>query len=309
MSLSAYQQPVAVKAIIVDPCGRLLMQQRDDVPGVLEPGLWGFFGGKVKTGETPVQALQRELHEELGALPGEIGAELFRTDDDTYGILNIAYAMECDLPEANFVLGEGKSFGWYALDRLADMPTTRFIQRYLADLLRLVAAVDPGCEARLEAAILARLGLRRKNPRVYYADGAPAKIGLRDMILLKELARYRDLPVVRVCLHASDEEPIHEMMIAHTRPQAVGPLRQEKSSLSYHMLAGRAEILLHDPEGAVLSRHAVDAGDPFGPRSARLEARVFRTFRSLSPYAIFLETAGGPFRDQDTIWMKQGVQQ
>jgi hypothetical protein len=32
-------------AIIVDAQGRFLLQQRDDVPGILQPGKVGLFGG------------------------------------------------------------------------------------------------------------------------------------------------------------------------------------------------------------------------------------------------------------------------
>jgi 8-oxo-dGTP pyrophosphatase MutT (NUDIX family) len=42
----------AVKALIYDSGGRLLLQQRDDRPDLLFPGCWTFFGGLVEEGET-----------------------------------------------------------------------------------------------------------------------------------------------------------------------------------------------------------------------------------------------------------------
>ncbi|SIS03117.1 (deoxy)nucleoside triphosphate pyrophosphohydrolase [Williamsia sterculiae] len=53
---------VVAGAVMVD--GRLLLAQRDRPAPVA--GLWELPGGKVETGETPVQALVRELREELG---------------------------------------------------------------------------------------------------------------------------------------------------------------------------------------------------------------------------------------------------
>ena len=55
----------AVAAIIQLDDGRYLLQQRDDMPGIWYPGHWGCFGGAVDDGEAPLQALTRELREEI----------------------------------------------------------------------------------------------------------------------------------------------------------------------------------------------------------------------------------------------------
>lgn len=51
-------------AALVDGQGRVLLAQRGQ--GRSMAGLWEFPGGKVQPGETPEQALVRELDEELG---------------------------------------------------------------------------------------------------------------------------------------------------------------------------------------------------------------------------------------------------
>ena len=57
--------PVHVVAgVIQDPRGRILLARRTE--GRDLAGLWEFPGGKVDAGETPEQALARELYEELG---------------------------------------------------------------------------------------------------------------------------------------------------------------------------------------------------------------------------------------------------
>lgn len=54
---------------LIDPDGRVLIAQRPQ--GKAHAGAWEFPGGKVEQGETPEQALIRELREELGVEPCE----------------------------------------------------------------------------------------------------------------------------------------------------------------------------------------------------------------------------------------------
>lgn len=58
------KQVQVAAAVITQPDGRFLLGQR--APGTFYPGYWEFPGGKVEAGETPRQALIRELREELG---------------------------------------------------------------------------------------------------------------------------------------------------------------------------------------------------------------------------------------------------
>jgi 8-oxo-dGTP diphosphatase len=64
-----------VVAAIIEREGRILICQR--APGQSHALKWEFPGGKVEPGETPAQALTRELEEELG-ISGAAGEEIAR---------------------------------------------------------------------------------------------------------------------------------------------------------------------------------------------------------------------------------------
>ena len=54
-----------VGALLVDTNGKLIVQQRDDKPGITNPGMVSLFGGTSHEGESPIETLRRELQEEL----------------------------------------------------------------------------------------------------------------------------------------------------------------------------------------------------------------------------------------------------
>lgn len=54
-----------VGAVLLNEQGEVLLQQRDEKPTLRYSGYWTFFGGAVEAGESPDEAIERELREEL----------------------------------------------------------------------------------------------------------------------------------------------------------------------------------------------------------------------------------------------------
>jgi mutator protein MutT len=121
-----------VAAILVDARGRYLLQRRDDIPGIWFPGHWGFFGGTIEPGEAPIQAVVRELQEEIGIeLPADRFATFMRVEFDLEGIgpraryFFTARLTDAELPR--LVLGEGAEMRWVdGAEALASLPITSY---------------------------------------------------------------------------------------------------------------------------------------------------------------------------------------
>ena len=102
-----------VAAVIFDEQGRIFATQR----GYGEwKDWWEFPGGKIEAGETPQQALKREIHEELDA---EIEVvELLRTIDYDYPAFHLTmHCFKCTLDSAVTLL-EHEAAKWLAPSEL-----------------------------------------------------------------------------------------------------------------------------------------------------------------------------------------------
>jgi 8-oxo-dGTP pyrophosphatase MutT (NUDIX family) len=105
----------AVAALLTLDDGRYIMQLRDDIPGIFFPAHWGCFGGAIEQGETPEQALQRELLEELeldACVPHPFTRFSFDFAPLGHPLVTRIY-FEVQVPRADFdkiVLHEGADF-------------------------------------------------------------------------------------------------------------------------------------------------------------------------------------------------------
>ncbi len=101
-------QPVEVAIAILHRQGQFLMQLRDNIPGIIYPGHWAFFGGHIDPGETPEAAVKRELLEEIGHTPP--GLSKFRCYSDSQVLRHVFHA-PLTVEVNQLVLGEGWDMG------------------------------------------------------------------------------------------------------------------------------------------------------------------------------------------------------
>ena len=112
-----------VVTLIVYKDGKILLQKRED------NGCWAIHGGGIEPGEKYIDALKREIKEELNIIPKNpillgiySGEELFNTypnGDKVYVLNHVFFCDEYD-GEINFNDGEVKELKWFDLKELPD---------------------------------------------------------------------------------------------------------------------------------------------------------------------------------------------
>lgn len=180
--------------LVIDADGRLLLGQRPE--GKSYAGWWELPGGKLEPGETPMQALHRELHEELGIEVTEATPWVTYIHEYPHATVRLAFcrvtgwrgepqglenqALRWVDPRQSLADLEAGLGGGHLLP--ATLPPVRWLglpDRYL--VLGLQSLLDvPGYLLRLEQALAA--GIRLLQFRVPEWQGGAADAALLDVM-------------------------------------------------------------------------------------------------------------------------------
>jgi 8-oxo-dGTP diphosphatase len=114
-------------AFLHNPEGKVISQLRDNKPGLMFPGHWSTLGGRIEEGETPDEAMSRELTEEIEISPPmtfwRVFEHHFASGGKSHDVDIYAYIGEIDLEIADIHLHEGQRLAF--LDR-ADIDNLPF---------------------------------------------------------------------------------------------------------------------------------------------------------------------------------------
>jgi 8-oxo-dGTP diphosphatase len=124
-------------AVLIDADQRVLLAQRPE--GKSLAGLWEFPGGKVHAGETPEEALARELKEELGI--DVFAGDLFPLTFVSFPYPDFRLFMPlfgCRTWAGDLRPLEGQAFSWVKKGEWGDFPMPPADEAVLPLLLKLL---------------------------------------------------------------------------------------------------------------------------------------------------------------------------
>jgi 8-oxo-dGTP diphosphatase len=111
---------------------------RDDNPNIPNPNCWSLFGGGIEVGETPLEALKREINEETNIAIYDIKLIdsrdiTLRIKDKPYTVIGNIFLAYTDAELENIELYEGQKVGYFTINEIKN---AKNISSTMPDFLR-----------------------------------------------------------------------------------------------------------------------------------------------------------------------------
>lgn len=144
--------------------------------------------------------------------------------------------------------------------------------------------------------------LRQVNEEVFFFDGQIVKVGEQHIKFLKENADRNRRKRARLCIHKSISDPLHEMLIIHTKDTYVRPHKHLEKSESFYIIEGSVDVVVFDEAGKIIE--VMRMGDYSSGKEFyyRISDPSYHTLLIRSEFLVFHETTKGPFKKSDTVF-------
>lgn len=109
--------------------GKFLFILRDNIPTIPYPNCWSIVGGGIEEGETPLEALKREIKEEIDAKVYNIKfirerAIKFQFKNETKSVKGYLFVAHTDTEEKGIKVYEGQKAKYFTLDEIIKQKNT-----------------------------------------------------------------------------------------------------------------------------------------------------------------------------------------
>jgi 8-oxo-dGTP diphosphatase len=128
---------VGVKTLIRNGSGKYLLLQRSKILDSEAEPLWDIPGGRIDSGEPLLEALQRELSEEIGAdslpAPRLVAAQDIFVESKDLHVVRLTYRVDGNY-QAIKLSDEHSAYRWVTAGEIKDMVIDPYLQEVLDNL-------------------------------------------------------------------------------------------------------------------------------------------------------------------------------
>lgn len=147
------------------------------------------------------------------------------------------------------------------------------------------------------------------NKEVFFAADKFVEVDSNFLETLKDKSRSNKNGKIRLCTHKENSDPIHEMLIVHSKKTYVRPHKHLNKIETFHVIEGKADVVIFDENGGI--KKLVSLGD-YASKSVfywKMSEAYYHTVLINSEFFIFHEITNGPFNKNDVIfpsWAPEG---
>ncbi|HIF35886.1 MAG TPA: cupin fold metalloprotein, WbuC family [Candidatus Thioglobus sp.] len=132
---------------------------------------------------------------------------------------------------------------------------------------------------------------------VLIVESDVVKIGLEHIETIKKRALSSKKRRARICLHKTNDDKVHEMVIAICRNSYIRPHRHSTKMESFHLIEGEAEILIFADDGSIKDKIRLSFDDNI---LYRIDKDFYHTIIPISSVLVIHEVTNGPFIQNDS---------
>jgi cupin fold WbuC family metalloprotein len=144
--------------------------------------------------------------------------------------------------------------------------------------------------------------LKRISDEVFVACDPIACFGDEEVTFLLQKAQESPRKRARICAHRSNDDGLHEMLIAISSESYIRPHRHAHKSESFHIVEGLVDVAIFDDDGLITD--VIELGPRGSGRQFfyRLSESRFHTLLIRTDYIVMHETTNGPFAPGGTLF-------
>jgi cupin fold WbuC family metalloprotein len=145
------------------------------------------------------------------------------------------------------------------------------------------------------------MNLRKISEEVFVAEDSIVRLGDEEIAFLKRQAQANVRKRARICAHKSNDDALHEMLIAMSAVSYIHPHKHLAKSESFHVVEGEVDVVVFDDTGTVvdvIQLGAIRSGRKF---FYRLAESAFHTLLIRTEFLVVHEVTNGPFDRNRTV--------